>query len=179
MDYQKNTKENIVFGIKSLVPTKVLISIVLYYITWLLHLKACALSYNQQQVQQYMLKRHDNTICKLSLGIKKTIKAIPSSITRIGSIICIEDPKEAPGVDHVHMEEDTEVEETTIADIATTTHLIRSDATSAINLDAGQASIRQKIDNKHILNINNMPNIQESRKLYQPSITASLPYGKK
>ena len=83
-----------------------------------------------------MPKRHNNTIRKLSLGIKKTIKVILSSITRIGPIVRIEDPKEAPSVDYVHIEEDTEVEETTVADIATTTHPIRSDATSAINLDA-------------------------------------------
>ena len=83
-----------------------------------------------------MPERHDNTIRKLSLGIKKTIKAIPSSTTRIGPIVRIEDPKEAPGVDHVHIEEDTEVEETTVADTATTTHPVRSDATSTINLDA-------------------------------------------
>jgi hypothetical protein len=48
----------------------------------------------------------------------------------------MEDPKEAPSVDYVYIEEDTEVEETTVADIATTTHPIRSDATSIINLDA-------------------------------------------
>jgi hypothetical protein len=48
----------------------------------------------------------------------------------------MEDPEEAPGVDHVHVEEDTEVEETTVADIATTTYPVRSDATSIINLDA-------------------------------------------
>ena len=83
-----------------------------------------------------MPKRHDNTIYKLSLRIKKTIKAILSSITRIRLIVCIEDPKEALGVDYVHVEEDTKVEETTIADIATTTYPIKSDTTSIINLDA-------------------------------------------
>jgi hypothetical protein len=82
-----------------------------------------------------MPKRHDNTIYKLFLGIKKTIKAILSSITRIGLIIYMEDPKEAPGVDHVHIEEDTEVEETTVADIITTTHPVRSDTISTTNLD--------------------------------------------
>ena len=82
-----------------------------------------------------MPKRHNNTIYKLSLGIKKTIKAILSSTTRIGPIVRIEDPKEAPSVDHVYIEEDTEVEETTVADIATTTHPVRSDTTSIINLD--------------------------------------------
>jgi nicotinamide mononucleotide (NMN) deamidase PncC len=82
-----------------------------------------------------MPERHDNTIYKLSLGIKKTIKAIPSSMTRIGLIVYMEDPKKAFGVDHVHIEEDTEVEETTVADIATTTHSVRSDAMFIINLD--------------------------------------------
>ena len=33
IDYQKNTKENIAFRVKLLVPTEVLMSIVLYYIT--------------------------------------------------------------------------------------------------------------------------------------------------
>ena len=83
-----------------------------------------------------MPERHDNTICKLSLGIKKTIKAILSSTTRIGLTVRIEDPEEAPGVDYVHIEEDTEVEKTTIADIATTGYPIRSNTISIINLDA-------------------------------------------
>jgi hypothetical protein len=80
-------------------------------------------------------KRYDNTICKLSLGIKKIIKVILSSTTRIGPIIRIEDPKEAPSVDYVYIEEDTKVEETTVADIITTTYPIRSDTISIINLD--------------------------------------------
>ena len=83
-----------------------------------------------------MPKRHDNTIYKLFLRSKKTIKAIPSTTTRIRPIIRMEDPKEAPGVDHVYIEEDTKVEETTVADIATTTHPVRNDAISAIKLDA-------------------------------------------
>ena len=82
-----------------------------------------------------MPERHDNTIYKLSLGIKKTIKAIPSSTTRIGPIIYIEDPKEAPSVDYVYIEEDTKVEETTVADTITTTYPVRSDAIFIINLD--------------------------------------------
>ena len=82
-----------------------------------------------------MPKRHDNTIYKLFLGIKKTIKAILSSTTRIRLIIRIEDPKEAPSVNHVYIKEDTEVEETTIADIVTTTYPVRSNTTSIINLD--------------------------------------------
>ena len=82
-----------------------------------------------------MPKRYNNTIRKLSLGIKKTIKAIPSSTTRIGLIIRMEDLKEAPGVDYVYIEEDTKVEETTVADIVTTTYPVRSDAISIINLN--------------------------------------------
>ena len=82
-----------------------------------------------------MPKRHDNTIRKLSLGIKKTIKAILSSTTRIRPIIYIEDPKEAPSVDYVYIEEDTKVEETTVADTVTTTHPVRSNTISIINLD--------------------------------------------
>ena len=74
-------------------------------------------------------------IHKLLLKGKKTIKAILNSITRIRPIIYIEDPKEAFSVDHVHIE-DTKVEETTVADIVTTTYSIRSDIMSVINLDA-------------------------------------------
>ena len=83
-----------------------------------------------------MPKRYNNTIYKLSLGIKKTIKVILSSITRIKLIIRIEDPKEAFSVDYIYIKKDAEVEETTMADIITTTHFIKSNATSAINLDA-------------------------------------------
>ena len=81
-----------------------------------------------------MPKRHDNTIYKLFLK-SKTIKAIPSSTTRIGLTIYIEDPKEAPSINHAHIK-DTEAEETTIADITTTNHPIGSNAISVINLDA-------------------------------------------
>ena len=56
-------------------------------------------------------------------------------MTRIGLIIHIEDPKEAPSVDYTHIE-DTEAEETTIVDIITTSHPVRSNATSVISLDA-------------------------------------------
>ena len=80
-----------------------------------------------------MPKRHDNTIYKLFLRSKKTIKATLSSITRIRLIICMEDPKEVPGVDHIHAEKDTKVKETTVADIATTNHPVGSDIISAIN----------------------------------------------
>ena len=79
-------------------------------------------------------------------------------MTRIGLIIYIKDPEEAPSINYTHIK-DTEAEETTVADIITTGHPVGSNATSAINLDAGQVSIQQKRDNKHILNINNMPNI--------------------
>ena len=82
-----------------------------------------------------MPKRYNNTIRKLSLGIKKIIKVILSSTTRIRPIIRIEDPKEASSVDYIYIKEDTEVKETTVADIITTTHPIRSDITSIINLD--------------------------------------------
>jgi hypothetical protein len=80
-------------------------------------------------------ERYDNTIYKLSLRSKKTIKVTLSSITRIGPIVYIEDPKEASSVDYVYIEEDTEVEETTIVDIATTTYPVRSNTISIINLD--------------------------------------------
>ena len=135
MDYQKNIKENIVFRIKLLIPIKVLTNAVLYYITQLLYLRAYILSCNLQQVQQYIPKRYDNTIYKLFLRSKKIIKVILNSITRIRLIIYIKDPEEAPSVDHVYIEEDTEVEETTIADIITTTHSVRSNAISIISLD--------------------------------------------
>ena len=88
-----------------------------------------------------MPKRHDNIIYKLFLRSKKIIKAIPSSITRIGPIIHMEDSKEAPSVDHIHIEEDTEVKETTIVDIVTTTHSVRSNVIFITNPDASQASI--------------------------------------
>ena len=63
------------------------------------------------------------------------IKVMPSSITRIGLIICIKDPKEAPSVDYIYIKEDTKVEETTIADIITISHPVRSNAIFVINLD--------------------------------------------
>ena len=82
-----------------------------------------------------MPKRYNNTIYKLSLEIKKIIKVILSSITRIRPIIYIEDPKKAPSVNYVYIKKDTKVEETTVVDIVTTTYPIRSDITSIINLD--------------------------------------------
>ena len=82
-----------------------------------------------------MPKRHNNTIRKLPPK-SKTIKVIPSSTTRIGPIVRMEDPKEAPSVDYVYVKEDTKVEETTVADIITTTYPIGSNAISIISLDA-------------------------------------------
>ena len=82
-----------------------------------------------------MPKRHDNTIRKPFLKSKKTIKITPSSTTRIGPIIYIEDSKEDPSINHIYIEEDTKAEETTIADIITTSYSVKSDITSAINLD--------------------------------------------
>ena len=61
-------------------------------------------------------------------------------MTRIGLIIHIEDPKEALSVNYAYVE-DTEAEETTIVDIITTSHPVRSNAISVINLDAGQVNI--------------------------------------
>jgi hypothetical protein len=87
-----------------------------------------------------MPKRYNSITRKLLLKNKKIIKATPSSMTRIGLIICIEDPKEAPSVDYIHIE-DTELKKTTIVDIATTTYPIRSNTISATNLNANQVSI--------------------------------------
>ena len=81
-----------------------------------------------------MPKRHNNTIRKQFLR-SKIIKVILSIITRIRPTIYIEDPEETPGVDHAHIE-NTEAEETTIVDIITTSHPIKSNTTSVINLDA-------------------------------------------
>ena len=81
-----------------------------------------------------MPERHNNIIYKLFLRSKKTIKAIPSSITRIGLIVYIEDPEEALSIDYVHVE-NTKAEEITIADITTTSHSVKSNTTSVINLD--------------------------------------------
>ena len=81
-----------------------------------------------------MPERHDNIIHKQFLKSKKTIKVTPSSITRIGLIIYIEDPKEAFGVDYAYIK-DTKVEETTITDIITTSYPVRSNIISIINLD--------------------------------------------
>ena len=82
-----------------------------------------------------MPKRYNNTIHKLFLRSKKIIKAIPSSITRIRLIVYIEDPEEVLSIDHAYME-DTEAKETTVVDIITTGHPVKSNAISIINLNA-------------------------------------------
>ena len=112
-----------------------------------------------------MPKRHNSIIYKLLLKGKKTIKTTLSSITKIGLIIYIKDLKEAPSINYIYIK-DTKVKETTVADIITTTYSIKSNIIFIINLDASQVSIQQKIDNKYTLSINNMPNMQKSRKLY-------------
>ena len=82
-----------------------------------------------------MLKRYDSIIYKLLFKGKKIIKVTLSSITRIGLIIYIKDSKEAFSVNYVHIK-DTKVKETIMADIVTTTHSVKSNAISIINLDA-------------------------------------------
>ena len=86
-----------------------------------------------------MPKRYNNTIHKRFFR-SKTIKAILSSMTRIGLTIYIKDSEEASGVDYAYIK-NTKVEETIIVDITTTSHPIESNATSVINLDASQANI--------------------------------------
>ena len=81
-----------------------------------------------------MPKRHNNITRKLFLKSKKTIKAILNSMTRIGLIIYIEDPKKALSINHIHIE-NTKAEKTTIVDIITTNHPIRSNTISIINLN--------------------------------------------
>ena len=81
-----------------------------------------------------MPKRYNNTIHKQFLR-SKTIKVILSNTTRIGLIIYIEDPKEVSSVDYAHIE-NTKAEETTMADIITTSHFIRSNVIFIINLNA-------------------------------------------
>ena len=82
-----------------------------------------------------MLKRYDNIIIyKLFFRSKKIIKVILSSITRIELIICIEDPKEASGVDYAYIK-DTKVKEITIINIVITGYSVRSNIISIINLN--------------------------------------------
>ena len=88
-----------------------------------------------------MPERYDNTIYKLFLRSKKTIKATLSSMTRIRLIIYIEDPEEVPSMDYIYVE-NTKAEETTMVDIITTSHPVGSNTTPVINLDASQANIQ-------------------------------------
>ena len=83
-----------------------------------------------------MPKRHNNTIYKLFLKSKKTTKVTLSSITIIGLIIYIKDPKKAFSVDYIYIEKDTKVKEITIVDVTTTTYLVGSNTISARNLNA-------------------------------------------
>ena len=80
-----------------------------------------------------MPERHNNTIHKQFLRSKKTIKVTLSSMTRIRLIIYIEDPKEAPSVDYAYIK-NIKAEESTIVDIITTSHPVRSNIISVINL---------------------------------------------
>ena len=82
-----------------------------------------------------MPKRHNNTIYKRFLKNKKTIKVTLNSITKIGPIIYIEDPKEALSINYTYIK-NTKAKETTIADIIITSHPIKSNTISIINLDA-------------------------------------------
>ena len=61
-------------------------------------------------------------------------------MTRIGLIIYIKDFEEALSINYAHIE-DTKAEETTVADIIITSHPIRSNVISIINLDTSQANI--------------------------------------
>ena len=54
----------------------------------------------------------------------------------------MEDPKEVFSVDYIHMEKNTKVKKTTVVDIVTTTHSVRSNVISVISLDTNQASIQ-------------------------------------
>ena len=71
---------------------------------------------------------------KQFLRSKKTIKVTLNSMTRIRLIIYIKDPEEAFSVNYTHIE-DTKAEETIIVDIITTSHPVRSNVTSIINLN--------------------------------------------
>jgi hypothetical protein len=82
-----------------------------------------------------MPKRHNNIIYKPFFR-SKTIIAILSNITRTRLIVYIKDPKEAPSVNYVYIE-DTKIGEITVVNIVTTTHPIRSNTISVISLDVG------------------------------------------
>ena len=81
-----------------------------------------------------MPKRYSDIIYKQFLKNKKTIKVILSNTTKIRLIRYIENPKEAFNINYIYIK-NTEVEEIIRADIITTSHPIRSDTTSIINLN--------------------------------------------
>ena len=72
----------------------------------------------------------------------KLLKYIRSVATASVSwqIIYIEDPKEIFSINHAYTE-DTEVEETIIADIIITSHPVRNNTIFVINLNTSQVSI--------------------------------------
>ena len=97
-----------------------------------------------------MPKKYNNIIYKLFLKSKKIIKVILSNITRIGLIVYIEDPKKVFSVDYIYIKKDIKVKKTTKEDIITTSHFIKSNTTSIINLDTSQVGIQQKRNNIYI-----------------------------
>jgi hypothetical protein len=56
-------------------------------------------------------------------------------MTRIRLIVYIEDPKEAFSINYIYIK-NTKVKGTTIADIITTSHLVKSNIIFVINLNA-------------------------------------------
>ena len=67
--------------------------------------------------------------------MKKKNQVILSSITRIGLIIYIKDPKEAFSVNYMYIEKDIKVKKITKVDIITISYPIKSNAISIINLN--------------------------------------------
>ena len=82
-----------------------------------------------------MPKRRNNIICKLFLRSKRTTKVTLSSMTIIGLIIHIKDPKEAFSINYIYIKKDTKIKKTTVVDIITTTYPIKSNIISMINLN--------------------------------------------
>ena len=83
-----------------------------------------------------MPKRHNNTIHKRFLKSKKIIKVTLNSTTKIRLIIYIKDPEKAFGINYIYIKENTKAKKTTITDIVTTGHPIKSNTISTINRDA-------------------------------------------
>jgi hypothetical protein len=69
------------------------------------------------------------------MPLKKIVKVTLSSTTRIRLIVYIEDLKEALSVNYIYIKENTVIEEITIVNIVTTSHFIKSNTISVINLD--------------------------------------------